>query len=369
MMNQTDEIQNLFAKELQGNESIRKLQNKILKKTASYKDAEKYAELVGDAYAAAFREVVGSAEVIGGKLYFEIAKEVFPPGLHSIYSSTSDFVGQVIQLQNEAAEIGLKPLIPDYGEVQSDYLRKLAATKTEAAMDHVIASESKFYAQRVADRTIQKNAEAHANAGLEVRVTRIYDGIGVHNRKDRCTWCLERCGNNMTLSEAKTKDSFNRHPGCGCIIIYTSAKGKTTMQIGSGGWTGAEEYARIKTRKEYGPEDSHKSGFLPSDKYEMPVPKIKDFLLKPGAKHANEFFDVGYTPNDVNRLNRDIYIQYDEIKAYDKRTYQDGSERFSIDMMLGITKRKPFQIIWQRDTPESKPRFITAYRKDDDRVF
>ena len=27
----------------------------------------------------------------------------------------------------------------------------------------------------------------------------------------------------------------------------------------------------------------------------MPEAKIKEFLLKPGALHAQEFFDVGYT--------------------------------------------------------------------------
>ena len=101
-----------------------------------------------------------------------------------------------------------------------------------------------------------------------------------------------------------------------------------------------------------------------SEKYRMPASKIKNFLLKPNAKHAQEFFDVGYTVDDYEKLNKDIDEQFDISKATEFR-YKNDIVDFSIYMFLGINKKKRFRTVWRNDTPGDKPRFITAYRKDE----
>ena len=88
-------------------------------------------------------------------------------------------------------------------------------------------------------------------AGLEIRVTRVYDGVGL-SRGRRCQWCLERCGNEMTLAEAYKKGAFQRHPGCGCEISYTSKKGVTRTQSWSGGRESWIQEDAIEKRKSIG---------------------------------------------------------------------------------------------------------------------
>ncbi len=96
----------------------------------------------------------------------------------------------------------------------------------------------------------------------------------------------------------------------------------------------------------------------------IPDAKINSFFLKPGAKHAEEFFDVGYTEKDGKRLRRDILAQYNENRAVDKKELTDGAERFSIFMELGSAgKRKTFRIVWQKDSADAKPRLITGHRE------
>ncbi len=90
----------------------------------------------------------------------------------------------------------------------------------------------------------------------------------------------------------------------------------------------------------------------------MPIEKIRDFLLRPGAKHSNEFFDVGYTVYDVEKLNQDIYEIFDEENAVDVKIFDDGKEKFCIFMELCVLKKRRFRTVWQKDTPNSKPRFI-----------
>ena len=109
--------------------------------------------------------------------------------------------------------------------------------------------------------------------------------------------------------------------------------------------------------------DALKNGIIQSKKYCMPLAKIKDFLLKPGAKHSEEFFEVGYSTGDIFRLNKDIETLFDETKAQDKKNFPDGRQRFSIFMDLGVNVKKRFRTVWQRDTEDSKPRFITAHRE------
>lgn len=93
--------------------------------------------------------------------------------------------------------------------------------------------------------------------------------------------------------------------------------------------------------------------------------KINNFLLKPGSKHSAEFYDVGYEVGDGELLKNDILSQITndivDVKVDDKNT-----EKFSIFMLLGKTKKKRFRTVWQKDTPDSKPRLITSHREGDD---
>lgn len=99
-------------------------------------------------------------------------------------------------------------------------------------------------------------------------------------------------------------------------------------------------------------------------KVEIPAAKIDSFFLKPGAKHAQEFFDAGYSEKDSKRLRRDILYQYNEEKAVDRKKLPDGAERFSIFMELGTgEKKKTFRIVWQKDSADAKPRLITGHRE------
>lgn len=85
------------------------------------------------------------------------------------------------------------------------------------------------------DHVLQKNAEAAENAGMEVKVSRKYDGKGLSGGR-ACEWCLERECDDLSYQEAYDLGAFERHEGCGCVITYTSARGELTWQNKKGGW-------------------------------------------------------------------------------------------------------------------------------------
>lgn len=112
-------------------------------------------------------------------------------------------------------------------------------------------------------------------------------------------------------------------------------------------------------------DNSSRSGIIKaSERIEIHPDKINKFLLKPGAKHSKEFFDVGYNENDYERLFNDITSEFDNSKVLDIKKNEDGTEDFSTFMYLGVNNKKRFRIVWRKDTPESKPRLKTGHRED-----
>jgi len=91
--------------------------------------------------------------------------------------------------------------------------------------------------------------------------------------------------------------------------------------------------------------------------------KYTEYFLKPGAKHANQFFDVGYSADDPLRLRYDMARQFDMSKAVEVKDLGGGARRFNIYMELGVTKKRLFVTGWVQDTPDSKPRIVTSFRK------
>lgn len=134
---------------------------------------------------------------------------------------------------------------------------------------------------------------------------------------------------------------------------YASNKGKINAQKRAA-------YAARKLRA------SGNSGIikLDNDRYKIDEQKLSRYLLKPGAKHYEEFSNVGYTELDIDQLNADIYRQFDESQKTDVRVSADGTETFSIFMELGTDKKRTFRTVWQREPGDGKPRLITAHRED-----
>ena len=109
--------------------------------------------------------------------------------------------------------------------------------------------------------------------------------------------------------------------------------------------------------------DGGQSGIIMTDtRFDMAVEKIEGFLLRPGAKHFDHFIEVGYTPDDGQKLYDDISAQFDMSKATAYRTNPDGNPGFSIFMELGVTTKKRFRTTWEMDPKTNKPRFTSAYQ-------
>ena len=51
-------------------------------------------------------------------------------------------------------------------------------------------------------------------------------------------------------------------------------------------------------------------------------------------------------------------------KAVEFKELGGGATQFNIYMELGVTKKRSFVTGWIQDTPDSKPRIVTSFRKN-----
>lgn len=209
--------------------NISALYGKVSAGTATYEEAGQFASMSGEHIGNIL--VRNLDEVYPNGITAAEAMDLIPPPLRKNEEYVRNVTIRIQRTMNEKAGVGLKALP---GEMNPEMVSDLVENVASGASREQILKECENISRKIVDDTAQKNAAMQSRVGMKVLVTREYDDVGVHNGKDRCQWCLDRCGTDMPYDEAYAKGAFERHPGCGCIITYTSKKGTVTRQSAAG---------------------------------------------------------------------------------------------------------------------------------------
>lgn len=348
-------IQKEFKSNLKKSSKTAAFMKKLQEGTATYTDAGDYAEEVGAALAAAFQKNITSEVLPDGKMYFNIADRVIREMLTEDYKLVSKAAARVQRVLNRAAGIGIKPQKAPINEDRIDgFVNKVSTAEQYEDVAWVLDEPVKTFSRSVVDDTLKANVNFQGKSGLSPKIIR-------RTSRKCCEWCEMLTG--VYEYPNVPQNVYHRHERCRCTVDYDPGNGKKRQDVWSKEWRTPEEHDNIESRKTL---HRNLTIGLSNDKYDIDDAKISKFLLKPGAKHAKEFFDVGYHKTDRDLLNADIYELFDEKKKVESVFLADGAEKFCVYMRLGAgEKKKLFRTVWIKDTPESKPRLVTAYRRDD----
>ena len=347
-----DAIRQDFERNLGGRQRAVQLLEKIQAGGANYADAGDYAEEVGTALADAFRANLSSSILPDGRMYYNIADRVVRPLLEQDHALVAEAAQTVQQSLNTAAGLGLKPQAVPLNESRvQGLLDKISNAEQFDTVAWVLGEPVKNFSRAVVDESIRRNVDFQGGAGLRPRVIRRAEA-------HCCRWCSNLAGT-YTYPDVP-QEVYQRHEYCRCTVEYDPGDGRR-QNVHTKQWTSASERDKIEQKKLVG---VGKDVPLDNDRYLIREDKLSGFLLKPGAKHSAEFFGAGYSVGDSQLLNSDIYAQYDEARKTDAHILDDGTERFSIFMTLGKGRRKRFRTVWQKETGDDKPQFVTAYREN-----
>ena len=243
-----------------------------------------------------------------GAIPAEEAKALIVPALKHNYDYVSPIVEEAHQQINKEAGIGLKPVVPEFDRNRAEGIAANLA-KAENIADHAEALEKQIENQsrNIVDSSIQENAKAHTRAGLEVKVIRKYDGIGVHNRKDPCPIC-EPLDGEWSYSDAIAKGVFRRHPGCGCEILYRSQKGwERQKEWTSNQW---EDIPDKRTIRMHRPINNERTGIAPEERIAT-IPQITNIT---GEYLQNASPGIGSITKEPGYIDKDHQEENDFAK-------------------------------------------------------
>lgn len=197
-----------------------------MKKGKSYKDADNYADLVGQAMAKAFHD--NAVDLPNDKMYFNIADRLINGALRQSHQLVSNYTADAQTALNKQAGLGIKGLTADMDESKAKNLVEVAcnadryadvAPKVEQAMTS--------FARSVVVDTMKKNLDFHHKLGLSPKIVRkLGPGTGKKRSNSRCEFCRERVGTFVYNKETIDKDIFRRHAHCHCTLEYFPGDGK-----------------------------------------------------------------------------------------------------------------------------------------------
>ena len=221
----------VYLQLLENDTELKRLRKSIESGKASYDAAQKYSERSGQLAKKAI------SQVSNGDL--TITQEILNPILEANYQDILNVASQAQNVIYETANVNLKPATVAYDNTYAEDISSKLESYDDVdealnVMENTFISASQNYVDEIGRRS----AKFLDESGINVLVSREYDDVGVHTTDkgggDVCHWCLERCGTDVPYDEAYDMGMFERHPGCGCIITYTTKRGVVIQ--GKGDW-------------------------------------------------------------------------------------------------------------------------------------
>lgn len=208
------------------------LMKALAENAADFRDAARYAAGSVDELTAAVTAAGDIAALPESEL-----TELLDAGLRANHADVVRICRKVQRRINDRARLGIGILTPEYDrQAAADVAQALAETATTS---DALSAQLKKAVLGVVDESIKRNFEAAGEIGLNVRITRRYDNIGLRSgtkHAEDCQWCLAREGTWDNFDEAEAAGAFERHPGCGCVITYEVGKTRTWSNA-AGKWT------------------------------------------------------------------------------------------------------------------------------------
>ena len=213
------QIRNLFDKDVDADPQLRRVENRIRDGTATQKDVLLYSQRLGKHASDACKTVLVPENLPDGKLYYNIGERTVK---RLIQENEAEIIARASKqnaAMNKAAGVGLKAKKPKRDRAESLVSAMCNDDADAEVVARLLGEPMVTVHATVVDDFIQANAEVAYKAGLEPMIIREYDGVGIHDGKDACQWCLSRAGR-WSYGEAYDNGVFERHTGCGCITTY-----------------------------------------------------------------------------------------------------------------------------------------------------
>ena len=266
------------------------IESRLKKHTATYADAEQFAQEIGKALTDAFREYLPEA-LTDGKLYRAAAEVLVEQPMKKAGRDVAEVAERIQKQLNENAGLGMNPVVPKMNQDQIDgMITGICNADSYEAGKEILMGQVGNCLEGYVDAFVRENADFQYRAGLSPTIERRADG-------KCCTWCSALAGRYLYRDVSdRGNDVFRRHRNCHCLILFNPGDGSRRRQ-------------NVHTR-EFGTEDELRER-------QLHYGERKNFTRDSGTIRArkienyrenNLYIDqnVNLSPRDVRRINTQI---------------------------------------------------------------
>ena len=194
--------------------TARVIESKLARHTATYTDAENYAQEIGRILTDIFREYLPEA-LTDGKLYRAAAEVLVQQPMTRAGKDVGAVAARIQEDMNREAGIGMNAITPELNQDQIDgIITGICNAETFAGNEEQFLDQVGNFLEGYVDDFVRENAGFQSDAGLTVFVQRIADA-------KCCRWCSGLAG---TYPYEDVQDNGNdvwrRHNNCHCQVIY-----------------------------------------------------------------------------------------------------------------------------------------------------
>lgn len=349
-----EEIKKAF---LSKSRESRILQDKLLalkNNKASYKDANEFAEELGEILADTFKDKIKTEDLPDGKMYYNIAQRIIDPNMHMTYDMVGDYSRDVQALLNQEAGISIQALKADINQDRIDKIVEKVSSYDSYDDGKWLLDEPMInFAQSIVDSTIKKNVDFHYKAGFRPKIVRKEQG-------GCCTWCKEVAGvYDYEKVKATGNNVFRRHRYCRCTVDYVPDKGKR-QDVWSKQWNDPEKRDKIEERIILSKKIDYKplnGGLI--EKYQSKSDEVYANLSKSERDAISEYTQGGYLD-----INADLGSGIESLYA---KSLNSSIDKFTIDSNILTyrgTSEKYYKDYKVGDTFEGKVFYSTSVNKE-----
>ncbi len=228
-----------WQKALISDAELRSLTKRITEGKATYKEVEDIAYRVGKDLSKALVGNITSDIMPDGHVPQNVAEKILQPTLREAHAMVIEAATKTQEAMNKAAGIGLKA---QAAEFDAEKAQGLVYKLTNGLLEDtgwILDAPVTEFVQSSADRTMKKNVDFQARAGLHPIITREAEG-------KCCKWCSNLEGSYEYGDEPK--DIYRRHRRCRCVVDYRPGNGKR-QNVWSKEWHEDAQPEAIEARK------------------------------------------------------------------------------------------------------------------------
>lgn len=220
-----EKIQADFKSGVNMNVAIQKIMRKVAKGKANQSDMARLSEQLGKEASKALKWNMTLSEMPNETLYWNVAESTIQPLLIKAWENVNYYARIQQSFADKADKISVKITNgPNPIDRAKQVMNMAVNCVTQEELDNALTDPTITAVRKFYDDFQRENAKLRNELGLETTVVRVYDGVGLHDGKTPCEWCISREGA-YSYRDAIDNGVFERHPGCGCLIEYHTSKG------------------------------------------------------------------------------------------------------------------------------------------------